>query len=110
MSEYCKTCVNVDTPICDLCSTVHTAKGALKPSKYCGYSTDDTSDILIEDLSAVIQARAKNNRQISIRHVMKYNRLLEENKNGKKENISTSQNTCHGSADGSNDGTGLPAP
>jgi hypothetical protein len=87
-NKMCKSCTNIDTPICDACVTVHTAKGARTPSKYCGYVTDDADQIIIEDLAAMIESRIKHNRPIPIRYVIKYNRLQEVRRNGKKENIS----------------------
>lgn len=91
--EKCKSCTNIDTPICDGCSFIETAKGQTTPSRYCGYDTSDADGIILEDLAAMIESRAKHNRPIPVRYVTKYNRLLEVKKNGKKENISASQYT-----------------
>jgi hypothetical protein len=91
--EKCKSCTNIDTPICDGCSFIETAKGQTTPTRYCGYDIAASDEIILEDLTAMIENRVKYNRPIPVRYVIKYNRLLEVKNNGKKENISTSQDT-----------------
>lgn len=91
--EKCISCTNVDTPICDNCVTVESRNEESTPSRYCGYDLEAANEIVCEDLAAMIESRAKHNRPIPVRYVTKYNRLLEVKNNGKKENISASQDT-----------------
>ena len=86
--ERCISCTNVDTPICEDCFTVESRNEESTPSRYCGYDLDAADEIVCADISAMIESRIRHNRPIPIRYVMKYNRLLEVKRNGKKEDIS----------------------
>ena len=89
MDQKCTDCVNVLTPICNGCRTTEKANGIVTKSAFC--RDDKSLPALISDLAAVIENRAKERLPLSIRIVLKYNDLLQENYNdGKKENISTS--------------------
>lgn len=89
MSKHCENCANAATPLCETCSFIESVKGESTPTNYCGYDQNST-DINICDLAALIETRIKHNYPIQLRYVIRYNKLLEANKNGKKENISTS--------------------
>lgn len=91
--KNCSNCTNKDTPICNECKVVESAHGRSVPSMYCGYSSAEANEVIIGDLAAMIMSRAKNNIPIHIRYVIRYNKLLEDQINGKKENISASQDT-----------------
>lgn len=88
--KECVRCTNIDTTICDQCTFIESARGNSTPTKFCGYAPESVSDIQLEDLTVLIEGRVKNRRPIHLKHVIKYNKLLEAKNNGKKENISTS--------------------
>jgi hypothetical protein len=88
--KECSQCTNIDTPLCNECTFIESAKGNSTPTKYCGYAPESASDVQLEDLSALIASRAENRRPIQLNYVIKYNKLLEAKYNGTKENISTS--------------------
>ena len=90
MSNYCESCTNANTPICEHCTYIETSKAILTPSQYCGYDLENANDVCIKDLAALIENRIKNNYPIQLRYVMKYNKLLEERNSGKKKDIHAS--------------------
>ena len=85
VKEYCKRCINGDTPICDACTFVERWDGISEPSRYL--AEDDANNVTI-DLSALIESRVKARKPIPIKWVMKYNQLVcGGNEDGKKQNI-----------------------
>lgn len=84
----CISCTNVDTPICDNCIVVESRGEESTPTRYCGYDLDAADEIVCEDIAAMIESRIRHNRAIPIRYVIKYNRLMEVKRDGKKEDIS----------------------
>lgn len=79
--DYCRSCTNVKTELCQLCKQITTVKGEEQtPSYYVGID-----EILlppkvarVNDLAAIIEARAKRQQPIPLYFVMDYNKLLEE--------------------------------
>lgn len=88
--KECSQCTNIDTPLCNECTFIESAKGNSTPTKYCGYAPESALDVQLEDLSAIIECRVKKHRPIHLNYVIKYNKLVEAKHYGKKENISTS--------------------
>lgn len=84
----CNQCTNKGTSICDTCTFIESVRGESTPTKFCGYDPETVTEIQLEDLTALIASRAENRRPIQLSYVIKYNKLLEDKYNGKKENIS----------------------
>lgn len=77
--NYCATCTNAKTPLCNLCITVHKPSGNNKlPTMYVGYDEILHSKIETkrDDLSVLIQTRAKRLQPIPVEWVMEYNKTI----------------------------------
>ena len=79
--NWCENCTNKNTPLCTLCKSVTTVTGEeKKPSYHVGYDEIllPHREAHINDLSAIIEYRAKRQQPIPIRYVIDYNKLLED--------------------------------
>lgn len=78
-TNYCKTCTNKKTPICNCCLSVKTPSGNNKPpSMYVGYDEIIYPEAASKraDLSVLIEARAKRMQPIPVEWVIEYNQTI----------------------------------
>lgn len=74
-TEYCKTCLNADTPICTECLYTENAQGITKPTLFNGIHPDEVKYTAFEDLKTLINARVERSQPIPMKWIVKYNSL-----------------------------------
>ena len=73
--EYCKICLNADTPICKECVYTETVRGITRPTLFNGNHPDEVKYIAFDDLKTLINSRVERNQPIPIKWIVKYNSL-----------------------------------
>lgn len=78
----CITCLNAETPICDVCSFIQKPSGKKsKPTNYAGESGTNKDNKRIAALTSSITVRLQNGTPVPMRWLMEYNRLVTSNGN-----------------------------
>lgn len=78
----CITCLNAETPICDVCSFIQKPSGKKsKPTNYAGGSGTNKNNQRMAVLASSIALRVQTGNPVPVRWLLEYNRLVTDSGN-----------------------------
>lgn len=75
--EYCATCTNAGTPICEVCSFIQRPSGKQSaPTRYAGSRSENIENRHAASVAARIMCCLKTGDPIPVRWILQYNDLV----------------------------------